>query len=62
MKESQIIDKIEKIRARNNKNWMKLMKLSFKYAPVEAKQIMINITNCDAEINKLMKEMVREKE
>jgi len=62
MKDLEIIDKIEKIRARNNKNWMKLMKLSFRHSPVEAKKIMINIANCDAEINELMKEMVKEKE
>ena len=62
MKDSEIIDKIQGIRTRNNKNWMKILKLAFKYAPVEAKAIMSNITNCDAEINGLIKEMVKEEE
>ncbi len=57
--DSDIIDKIEKIRMRNNKNWMRLLKIAFKYASVEAKAIMVNITNCDAEINKLMKDLTK---
>ena len=32
-----IINKIEKIRAKNNKQWMNLLKLAIKYAPVQAK-------------------------
>ena len=60
MKDSEIINKIQGIRTRNNKNWMKILKLAFKYAPVEAKTIMSNITNCDAEINQLMKDLVKE--
>jgi len=53
------IDKIEKIRAQNNKNWMNLLRLAIKYAPVEAKEMFIKITDCDKKINDLMKEMVK---
>jgi len=52
------IDKIEKIRAENNKNWMNLLRLAIKYAPKEANGIFIKITDCDKKINDLMKEMV----
>lgn len=51
------IDKIEQIRSENNKNWMNLLRLSLKYAPEEAKEIFNKITECDAKINKLMKEL-----
>ena len=33
-----IIDKIEKVRKKNNINWMNLMKIAFKFAPQEAKK------------------------
>ena len=50
---NKILDKIEIIRAQNNKNWMDLMRLAFKYAPEEAKEIMKNISECDQEVTKL---------
>ena len=52
-----IIDEIQEIRTRNNKNWMDILRLAFKYAPKEAKRIMADITECDAEINKLSKRL-----
>ena len=33
---NSIIDNIEKIRSKNNKNWMDLVRLAYKYAPKEA--------------------------
>jgi len=38
---------------------MKILQLAFKYAPEEAKKIMRNVTDCDAEINKLMKNLCK---
>ena len=32
----KIINEIQKIRSKNNKHWMNLMRLAFKYAPKEA--------------------------
>ena len=49
----KIIDEIQMIRAKNNKNWMDLMRLAFKYAPDEGKKIMRSIHKCDVEINRL---------
>ena len=37
----ETIDKIEKIRAENNKNWMNLLRLALKYAPEESKKFSI---------------------
>ncbi len=52
-----LIDKIQEIRSRNNKNWMNLLRLAFKYAPQEAAKIMQSISECDTEINKLSKQL-----
>ena len=35
-----IIDQIEKVRSRNNVNWMDVLRLAFKYAPDEARALM----------------------
>ena len=59
MKTEEIIGKIEKVRQDNNKNWMALLRISFKYAPDEAKEIFSQITKNDAEINKLSKELCK---
>ena len=34
-----IINKISEIRINNNKQWMEILKISFKYAPDESKKI-----------------------
>ena len=52
-----LIEKISKIRERNNKNWMSILKLAFQHAPKEAKALMRQITENDAEINKLSKRL-----
>ena len=53
----EIISKISKIRENNNKCWMGLLSVAFKYAPEESKKIFQRITDNDAEINKLSKEL-----
>jgi len=55
-----LIDDISKIRARNNKNWMEMLKLAFQYAPDRAKKIMKDITDCDNQINELSKKLSEE--
>lgn len=50
-----IIDQIEAIRSRNNKNWMDLLRLAFKHAPDEAAEILAGIYREDQEISKLAK-------
>ena len=53
------INQIEKNRKKNNKNWMDLLRLSFKSNPDEAKIILREIFSEDKKINKLVKEMLR---
>ena len=37
---NKIIDQIQKIRSKNNVNWMNILKLAFKLDPKEASKIM----------------------
>ena len=54
-----VIDSISKIREDNNRQWMAILKLAFKVAPVEAKSIFSRITKNDMEINQLSKELCK---
>ena len=36
----KIIDKIEKVRKKNNVNWMDILRLAFKHAPAEASKLL----------------------
>ena len=51
------IDKIEKIRSRNNINWMNIMRIAFKYAPRQSAKIMNKINKVDQKISKLLKDL-----
>lgn len=55
--DSTIVDKIQEIRAKNNKNWMDLLRLALKYAPEEAKIILARINEYDQEISKLVRQL-----
>lgn len=52
-KSSQIIDQIQKIRTKNNVNWMNLLRLAFKKDPKNASKILTKITNLDKKISSL---------
>ena len=60
-KKENIIDKIEKIRSKNNANWMDLLRLSLKRAPNETATIMSKIYQHDAKISKLVKKLIKNK-
>jgi len=51
------IDKIEKVRARNNVNWMDVLRLAFTHAPEEARDLLRKINREDAEISELLNEL-----
>lgn len=55
--DSEIIDEIEKIRARNNVNWMDAVRLAFELSPERARTIFKDIKECDARINELLNEL-----
>ena len=45
------LNKIEKIRSKNNKNWMDVLRLAVKNAPNEAIRLMVEITKKDKQIS-----------
>ena len=53
----KIINKIEKVRSKNNRNWMDLLRLAFKYAPVEAKKLIKKINKDDKKIFNFLKKL-----
>ena len=55
----KIIDEIEKVRTRNNVNWMDILRLAFTHAPEEAKELMKKINTSDDEISKLLKKLLK---
>lgn len=53
----KIISKIEKIRSKNNVNWMNILRLAFKLDPKSAKKIMQKINYDDKRISRLLSEL-----
>lgn len=53
----KIINKIEKIRSKNNVNWMNILRLAFKLDPVSAKKIMKKINYDDKKISNLLNKL-----
>ncbi len=57
MTDLEIIDEIEKIRSKNNINWMNVLRLAFKYSPDQARKIVSKINNDDKRIGELLKKL-----
>ena len=55
--DQQLIDEIQNIRTKNNTHWMDVVRLAFRLAPEEAREIFKNIKECDHKINELLKEL-----
>ena len=53
----KVIEEIEKIRTRNNVNWMDVLRLAFKHSPEEAKKLMKIIDREDNRISELVKKL-----
>ena len=49
----EIINEVEKVRTKNNINWMDVLRLAFSHAPEEAKRLMKKINQEDNKISKL---------
>lgn len=56
-KDNKIINEIQKIRARNNKNWMDILRVAIKYAPISTKKIINKINLDDKKISKLVQKL-----
>ncbi len=52
-----IIDEIEKIRTKNNVNWMDVLRLAFTHAPEESKKLMKKINKEDNRISELFEKL-----
>jgi len=52
-----IIDQIEAVRSRNNKNWMDILRLAFRHSPREAADILAEIYKEDKAISYLAKKL-----
>ncbi len=53
----KIINQIEKIRSKNNVNWMNILRLAFKLDPVSASKIMKKINYDDKKISNLLSKL-----
>ena len=54
---SKIISQIQKIRLKNNVNWMNILKLAFKLDPANSSKIMKKINYDDKKISLLIKKL-----
>ena len=53
IKKLKIINKIEKVRSKNNTNWMDVLRLAFRYAPKDASKLLKKIHSQDKIISNL---------
>tara|TARA_B110001452_G_C15015716_1_gene355081 strand:+ start:380 stop:571 length:192 start_codon:yes stop_codon:yes gene_type:complete len=56
-KYEKIFNNIEKVRSKNNKNWIDILRLAFKHSPKEAKIIFKAIVKKDKQLIKLAKDL-----
>ena len=55
----KIIRQIEKVRSKNNKNWMDLYRLAFAVAPEESVKIIKRILARDKSVSKLAEKLIK---
>ena len=53
----KFIDEIEKVRSKNNVNWMDVLRLAFIHAPEEARKLMEKINKEDNKISRLFQKL-----
>tara|TARA_B100000780_G_C20991013_1_gene396301 strand:- start:403 stop:594 length:192 start_codon:yes stop_codon:yes gene_type:complete len=56
-KYEKVFNDIEKVRSKNNKNWIDILRLAFKHSPNEAKKIFKEIVKKDEQLIKLAKDL-----
>ena len=54
-----LIKEIEKVRSRNNKNWMDLYRLAFEVAPERSINIIKKILKEDKSVSKLAEKLIK---
>lgn len=55
----KVIDQIENVRKKNNRNWMDVLRVAFTHAPKETAKIMSNIYRDDSKISRLAKQLTK---
>ena len=55
----ELINKIQKIRSKNNINWMDMLRLAFKHDPKSSSIIMAKIYIDDQKISKLVQKLYK---
>ena len=55
----KIIKKIERVRSKNNVNWMDVLRLSFKPAPKESRKLIKKINLQDKRISNLITQLAK---
>ena len=55
----KVIDQIENVRKKNNKNWMDILRVAFTYAPKQTAKIMASIYRDDSRISNLVKKLIK---
>jgi hypothetical protein len=53
----KVIDEVEKVRTKNNVNWMDVLRLAFIHAPDQAKKLMKKINEEDNRISELFEKL-----
>ena len=53
----KLINQIQNVRSKNNKYWMDVLRLAFKYAPNKASELMKKVNLNDQKISKLVKKL-----
>ena len=61
IKKISFIDQIEKVRSKNNANWMDILRLAYKKAPNQTLEIMSKIYKSDNEISKLVRSFIKKR-
>jgi|TARA_B110000027_G_C16057591_1_gene272900 hypothetical protein len=54
---NKILTQIEKIRSKNNVNWMNILRLAFELDPKRASKIMSKVNYDDQKISKLLNQL-----
>ena len=61
MTDLEIINEIQKIRGKNNINWMDVLRIAFTHSPEETRGVFKKITQEDNKINDLSKQLATNK-
>jgi hypothetical protein len=54
---NKLINQIQKARTKNNVNWMNILRVAIKFAPIEAKKIIKEININDKKISQLVSKL-----